>query len=79
MIGRLRRRLIAACMVSLSIVLAVILGGVNLMSYSKVVSDADAVLTLLATTAVFSRSSTAGRRGGRGPAGGGTGDAKGSV
>ena len=48
MIGRLRRRLIAACMVSLSLGLAVILGGVNLMSYSNVVSDADAVLTLLA-------------------------------
>ena len=47
MIGRLRRKLIVACMVSLAIVLAVILGGVNLMSYHKLVSDADAVLTLL--------------------------------
>lgn len=47
MIGRLRRKLIVACMVSLTIVLAVILGGVNLMSYHKVVSDADAVLALL--------------------------------
>ncbi len=35
MIKRLRRKLIAACMVSLAIVLAVILGGVNLMSYRK--------------------------------------------
>lgn len=35
MIGRLRRRLMLRRMVSLSIVLAVILGGVNLMSYSK--------------------------------------------
>ena len=34
-------------MVSLTIVLAVILGGVNLMSYQKVVSDADTVLALL--------------------------------
>ena len=47
MIGRLRRKLIAACMISLAVVLTVILGGVNLMSYAKVVSDADAVLALL--------------------------------
>ena len=48
MIKRLRRKLIAACMLSLAIVLLVILGGVNLMSYQKVVSDADTVLALLA-------------------------------
>ena len=48
MIKRLRRKLIAACMLSLAIVLLVILGGVNLMSYQKVVSDADSVLALLA-------------------------------
>ncbi len=47
MIKRLRRKLIVACMVSLAVVLTVILGGVNLMSYHKVVSDADAVLVLL--------------------------------
>ena len=47
MIKRLRRKLIVACMVSLAIVLTVILGGVNLMSYHKVVSDADTVLALL--------------------------------
>lgn len=47
MIKRLRRKLIVAYMVSLAIVLTVILGGVNLMSYHKVVSDADAVLALL--------------------------------
>lgn len=47
MIRRLRRKFIVACMVSLTIVLTVILGGVNLMSYQKVVSDADAVLALL--------------------------------
>ena len=47
MIKRLRRKLIAACMLSLALVLLVILGGVNLMSYHKVVSDADAVLALL--------------------------------
>ena len=33
MIKQLRRKLIAACMISLTIVLTVILGGVNLMSY----------------------------------------------
>ena len=47
MIKKLRRKLIAACMLSLAIVLTVILGGVNMTSYQKVVSDADAVLTLL--------------------------------
>lgn len=47
MIKRLRRKLIAACMISLAIVLTVILGGVNLMSYQKVVHDADTVLALL--------------------------------
>lgn len=47
MIKRLRRKLVVACMISLAIVLAVILGGVNLMSYQKVVADADTVLTLL--------------------------------
>lgn len=48
MIKKLRRKLIAACMLSLAVVLAVILGGVNLMSYQKVVRDADEVLALLA-------------------------------
>lgn len=47
MIKKLRRKLIAACMLSLAIVLAVILGGVNLMSYQKVAADADTVLALL--------------------------------
>ena len=47
MIKQLRRKLIAACMISLAVVLAVILGGVNLMSYQKVVADADTVLALL--------------------------------
>lgn len=48
MIKKLRRKLIAACMLSLAVVLLVILGGVNLVSYQKVVTDADAVLSLLA-------------------------------
>ena len=47
MIKRLRRKLIAVCMASLTAVLLVILGGVNCMSYQKVVSDADAILSLL--------------------------------
>ena len=47
MIKKLRRKLIAACMISLAVVLTVILGGVNVMSYYKVVSDADAILSLL--------------------------------
>ena len=48
MITKLRAKLILACMFSLAVVLLVILGGVNLMSYQKVVSDADTVLALLA-------------------------------
>ena len=47
MIKKLRRKLIAACMISLAIVLTVILGGVNVMSYQKVIADADTVLALL--------------------------------
>ena len=48
MIKKLRAKLILACMFSLAVVLLVILGGVNLMSYQKVVSDAATVLSLLA-------------------------------
>ena len=48
MIKRLRIRLIAVTMLSLSLVLLVILGGVNLMNYRKTVSDADMILELLA-------------------------------
>ena len=48
MIKRLRHKLIAACMASLAVVLLVILGGVNLMGYYRAVSDADAILTVLA-------------------------------
>ena len=55
MIRRLRHKLIAACMLSLAIVLLVILGGVNLMSYHKVVSDADAILAVLADRPVIHR------------------------
>ena len=48
MIQRLRIRLIAVTMLSLSLVLLVILGGVNWMSYRKTISDADMILELLA-------------------------------
>ena len=47
MIRKLRRKLIAACMISLAVVLIVILGGVNVMGYYKVISYADAILALL--------------------------------
>lgn len=48
MLNRLRARLIAVTMLSLALVLLVILGGINLMSYRQTVSDADALLALLA-------------------------------
>lgn len=47
MIRQLRVKLIAAAMLSLGVVLLVILGGVNLMSYAKVVDDADRILAIL--------------------------------
>ena len=57
MIKKLRRKLIAACMISLAVVLTVILGGVNIMSYQKVIADADTVLALLGSNdGVFPKS-----------------------
>lgn len=50
-IKTLRRKFIAATMLSLAAVLLVILGGVNLMSYQKVISDADAIWSCCAPTA----------------------------
>lgn len=47
MIRALRLKFIAASLFSLAVVLLVILGGVNLMSYQKVVDDADAILQVL--------------------------------
>lgn len=47
MLKTLRLKLIAATMFSLAVVLFLILGGVNLMSYQKVVTDADAILAVL--------------------------------
>lgn len=49
MIKKLRIKFIAASMLSLALVLLVILGGINVMSYRKVVSDADAILSVLAS------------------------------
>ncbi|MGM9662304.1 MAG: sensor histidine kinase [Oscillospiraceae bacterium] len=48
MIRKLRLRFIAASMLALALVLLVILGGVNWMSYRQAVSDADAILAVLA-------------------------------
>lgn len=48
MIGKLRIKLIIASMVSLLTVLLVIMTAINLLNYSKIVSDADSTLTLLA-------------------------------
>lgn len=47
MIRALRKKFILACMFSLTLVLFVILGGVNFVSYRKVVEDADAILQVL--------------------------------
>lgn len=47
MIQKLRVKFITASMLSLALVLLVILGGVNAMSYQKVVRDADRILALL--------------------------------
>lgn len=47
MIQKLRRRFIAATMLSLALVLLVILGTVNIVSYCKTVADADGILALL--------------------------------
>ena len=49
MIKKLRVKFIAASMLALALVLLVILGGINVMSYRKPVSDADAILSVLAS------------------------------
>ena len=49
MIKKLRVKFIAASMLALALVLLVILGGINVMSYRKTVSDADAILSVLAS------------------------------
>lgn len=47
MIHKLRIKFIAASMLSLALVLFVILGGVNIMSYQKIIRDSDHILNLL--------------------------------
>ena len=47
MIHKLRIKFIAASMLSLALVLFVILGGVNIMSYQKILRDSDHILSLL--------------------------------
>ena len=49
MIKKLRIKFISASILSLAVVLFVIIGGINAMSYRKVVSDADAILSVLAS------------------------------
>ena len=49
MIKKLRIKFISASMLSLAVVLFVIIGGINAMSYRKVVFDADAILSVLAS------------------------------
>ena len=49
MIKKLRIKFIAVSMLSLALVLLVILGVINWMSYRKTVSDADAILSVLAS------------------------------
>lgn len=50
MIKKLRMKFITASMLSLALVLLVILGGINAMSYRKAVDDADAILSVLASS-----------------------------
>ena len=52
MIQRLRVKFITASMLSLALVLLVILGGVNAMSYRKIVQDAGHILELLSENRV---------------------------
>ena len=50
MIKKLRMKFITASMLSLALVLLVILGGINALSYRKTVDDADAILAVLAAS-----------------------------
>ena len=60
MIQKLRVKFIIASMLSLALVLLVILGGVNAMSYQKVVRDADRILALLSENRRIPSADTAG-------------------
>lgn len=53
MIGKLRKKLVLAAMASLLAVLLVIMGGVALLYYQKILTDADATLTVLAQNGGF--------------------------
>ncbi len=53
MIAKLRIKLIAAAMISLSAVLIVILGTISCLNYQKIVSDADSTLSILAENGGF--------------------------
>ena len=53
MIGKLRKKLVLAAMASLLGVLLVIMGGVALLYYQKILTDADATLTVLAQNGGF--------------------------
>ena len=66
MIQKLRVKFITASMLSLALVLLVILGGVNAMSYQKVVRDADRILALLSENpGRIPSADTTGRPGGK--------------
>ena len=66
MIQKLRVKFITASMLSLALVLLVILGGVNAMSYQKVVRDADRILALLSENrGVFPQQTPPDDRGGQ--------------
>ena len=66
MIQKLRVKFITASMLSLALVLLVILGGVNAMSYQKVVRDADRILALLSENrGVFPQQTPPDDRGGK--------------
>ena len=66
MIQKLRVKFITATMLSLALVLLVILGGVNAMSYQKVVRDADRILALLSENrGVFPQQTPPDDRGGK--------------
>lgn len=47
MIKRLRQKFIGIAMLSMFVVLAIIIGAINIMNYQNIVRDADAILTLL--------------------------------
>ena len=69
MIKKLKRRFIILAMVSLTILLAVIVAGMNIISYEKVVSDADTRLDVLEENSEFLLSRPDDMDDGKGPFG----------